>query len=103
MELRITEINGVFSVFGNLNNQNIIFLQERITSYLVNQRQAVINLTSIVQMDNTSAIVLQKLYTNALRRNLNLLIIGRQNKVVTSVMDQMCTTYILGETAYQYS
>ncbi len=103
MELRITELNGVFSVFGNLNNQNIIMLQERITSYLVNQRQAVINLTSIVQMDNTSAIVLQKLYTNALRRNLNLLIIGRQNKVVTNVMDQMCTSYILGESAYQNS
>ncbi|MFX0558261.1 STAS domain-containing protein [Maribacter sp. CXY002] len=103
MDLRIKEINGVFSVFGNLNNQNISQLQEKITDCFLHRRQAVINLTSLVQMDNTSAIVLQKLYTNALRRNLNLLIVGRENKIVYNVMTQMCTSYILGESAYQHS
>jgi anti-anti-sigma regulatory factor len=101
MDFKITEVNGVFSVFGNLNCQNINQLQDKIVYYLQHQNQAIINLKSIEQMDNTSAIVLQKLYTNALRRNLNLLIVGRENKVVCSVMDQMSTSYILGESAYQ--
>jgi len=34
---------------------------------------------------------------------MNLLIVGRENKVVCNVMDQMSTTYILGENAYQHS
>lgn len=95
MDLLITETNGMFTVFGELNSTNATILKNRINCYINAKNYAILNLKKVSAMDASAAHMLRQLYIGARRSESILSIIGKENQNILPVMRQTKTSYIL--------
>ncbi|MDY8134643.1 STAS domain-containing protein [Aquimarina sp. 2201CG5-10] len=86
MTLKITNNYGVFEIKGNIVGANTLLLETHF-EYLFEQlaftsNQVILSLHKVTNIDAYGIHILKVLYKKAMRSNLNLCIIGKENKIV---------------------
>ncbi len=95
MALQISECRGVFSVHGSLHSGNAAILRQHLSAYFVPQKPIILNLGRVKSIDRQASLVLTQLHAFALRKNILLSIIGKENQEILPVMQASKTSYIL--------
>lgn len=97
MALQITETQGMFSVFGELNSANVNILNRHMQLFINPSNPVILNLERVQAMDSTAAFVLQKMHQSAMRSNSILSIIGLRNTSIRSILNKTKTAFIFSD------
>lgn len=97
MALQITEIQGVFSVFGELNGGNVNILNRHMKLFINPTNPVILNLERLKAIDASAAITLRQMYHNAMHKRSILSIVGRTNTIILPVLKKTKTSYILSD------
>ncbi len=95
MALEIKENRGIFEILGNVSSQNLGALKIYFESALEQTNEMVISLEGIEHLDNSAALFFEKFYLEAVRQNKVVHLVGKQNKEITTTLNETNTNYIL--------
>lgn len=80
MAIQISENQGIISVYGSLNRQNVEKLNQYVSHFFKPAQRVVVNLERVKAFDSGAAFALLKMFVNAVHSNSRLYIVGRNNE-----------------------
>lgn len=80
MAIQISENQGVISVHGALDRQNVDRLNRYVSFFYGPSQRIVLNLEHVIEFDSGAAFALLKMFVKAVHSNSKLYIVGRKNE-----------------------
>ena len=100
MALRITETRGVFSVYGELNSQNVAILKWHMSNFVKKNDRVILNLERVKHFDVEAALTIKQFFMEAMGENGIFSIVAPENDKVLSVMKEIKMSCLIGMDRY---
>ena len=98
MAIQISENEGVISVYGSLNRQNVDKLNQYVSRFFKPSERIVLNLERVKAFDSGAAFTLLKLFIKAVHHNSKFYIVGRNNEQLLHSLVETKTLAIWNQT-----
>lgn len=100
MALQISEARGVFSVFGELNSNNVTILRRHMSNYIKRDQRVILNLERVKKLDVNAAFTLKNLFMEAIGKSSIFSIVALENKNVMDVFKETQIAHIVSNDRY---
>lgn len=98
MSIQISENQGMISVHGTLDKQNIDILNVYLSRLYMPAQRIVLNLERVIKIDTSAALALLKMFIKAVHYNSKFYIVGRNNETLLKSLRETNTLEIWNRT-----